>query len=126
MIDSNHPEESMPQANRPESDVSEELLFTGITGWLVYKHPWTLPFLSFVGCSLFAVVMLLTNPAGNSTSGDDYGPSAPLQPWVVVSAGLLVVSALLSLVLLVMVILRKFTNIACIDPSRDSRREKSP
>lgn len=32
------------------------------------------------------VAMLFSNPAGNSTRADAYGPEAPLQPWVVVVA----------------------------------------
>lgn len=104
MADSDEVAESVPQADGSDPEESADPFFTGITGLLVYKHPWTLPFLSFVGCSFFAVVMLLTNPAGNSTSGDANGPSAPVQPWVVAVAGLLVVGALLSLVLLVLVV----------------------
>ena len=126
MSDSSAAQEDADQADGSESEEILDLYLPGINRWLLVRHPWILPTLGFVGGVIFAILMLKSNPAGNSTSGDEYGPSAPLQAWVAVVAGLSVFCSFLSLVLLVIVVLRKFTNIACIDPNRDSRREKSP
>ena len=57
------------------------------TTWLTTKAPELMCLGGAVGFGVFGVAVLLSNPAGNSTSGDNYGPDAPLQPWVLFIGG---------------------------------------
>ena len=71
------------------------------------------PALSWLGGALlmaaFGVGRLLANPAGNSTPIDaDYGPDAPLQPWVAITGGMALLCSLACLFLSTLVVVQRF------------------
>lgn len=81
----------------------------GVLGWLLWKFP---ELTCLVGAIVFTaggIAMLLSNPAGNSTTGDQYGPDAPLQGWVLAMALLAFALAGLSVVFALLVLWQRIT-----------------
>ena len=101
--DSNYPEE---EDSKPSSSSDPAVTFRdypGFYGWLL-RHPIVTCLTGAIGALSWGVILLITNPAGTSTSGDEYGPSAPLQGWVLVVAVLCFVLSGLCIAMLVVII----------------------
>ncbi len=81
----------------------------GLLGWALQKHPEVLGLCGAVVFTAGGIAMLLSNPAGNSTQGEQYGPDAPLQVWVVVVAFLLFALALFSIFFMLLFLWQRVT-----------------
>ncbi len=68
------------------SEESIDFVVPGFVGWLLRRHPLVTFSAGAIGAFACGVILLLSNPAGVFSTGDEYGPSAPLQVWVVVTA----------------------------------------
>jgi len=101
--DSNDPEESDVKPSSSSEPVVARSDFPGFYGWLL-RHPIVTCLTGAIGALSWGVILLITNPAGTSTSGDEYGPSAPLQGWVLVVAVLCFVLSGLCIAMVVVII----------------------
>jgi hypothetical protein len=68
------------------SEESIDFVVPGFVGWLLRRHPLVTFSAGAIGAFACGVILLLSNPAGVFSTGDEYGPTAPLQVWVVVTA----------------------------------------
>ena len=57
--------------------------------WMMDRAPELLWLSGAAASATLGVALFASNPAGNGTQGDDYGPDAPLQPWVALMGGAL-------------------------------------
>ena len=94
-----------PSSYGPAADLSD---YPGFGGWLL-RHPIVTCSTGAIGALTWGVILLITNPAGISTSGDEYGPSAPLQGWVVILAVLCFVLSGLCIAMLVVIIRNRWS-----------------
>ena len=76
----------LPDRRMTPEEISEIVSsYSGFSGWLM-RHPIVTLSIGAISAFAWGVILLITNPAGISTSGDEYGPSAPLQAWVLILA----------------------------------------